>query len=208
MSESRETSREIQAALAKTDAAIDVRIDDYIRHLYSSDASMYAIEPLAVAFPRHTDDVIAIVTAAGRLGVPVLPRGAGTSLAGQTVGRAIVVDFSRHMNRVLEVDPTARLARVQPGVVQDRLNHAVAPHGLMFGPDTSTSNRATIGGMIGNNSAGSHSVRYGSTIDHVETVDVVLSDATRAHFRPVPLDQVSARAGTESLEGRLYQGIP
>lgn len=211
-----EIANEIRAALAAADPAIDVRIDDYTRHLYSSDASMYAIEPLAVAFPRHADDVTALVATAGRLGVPVLPRGAGTSLAGQTVGRAIVVDFSRHMNDIVDVDPAARLARVRPGVVQDRLNRAVAPHGLMFGPDTSTSNRATIGGMIGNNSAGSHSVRYGSTIDHVETVDVVLSDATTAHFRPVPLDQVRARAGADAradagadtLEGRLYRGIP
>ncbi|WP_043618846.1 FAD-binding and (Fe-S)-binding domain-containing protein [Nonomuraea candida] len=154
----------------------DVRDDPYTRHLYSSDASMYAIEPLAVAFPRHADDVQALVAACGELGVPVLPRGAGTSLAGQTVGAAVVVDFSRHMNRILEID--GRTARVQPGVVQDQLNRAARRHGLMFGPDTSTSDRATIGGMIGNNSAGSHSVRYGSTIDHVQALRVVLADAT------------------------------
>ncbi|HEX6470059.1 MAG TPA: FAD-linked oxidase C-terminal domain-containing protein, partial [Streptosporangiaceae bacterium] len=199
---------EIRAALAEAAAGLDVRIDGYTRHLYASDASMYAIEPLAVAFPRDADDVSGIVSAAGRLGAPVLPRGAGTSLAGQAVGRAIVLDFSRHMNRILEIDPDARLARVQPGVVQDRLNRAAAPHGLMFGPDTSTSNRATIGGMIGNNSAGSHSVRYGSTVDHVETVDAVLADASRARFGPVPLDQVSARASTGSLEGRIYRDVP
>jgi FAD/FMN-containing dehydrogenase/Fe-S oxidoreductase len=195
---------EIRAALD----GIDVRIDDYTRFLYSSDASMYAIEPLAVAFPRDADDVAAIVSAAGDLDVPVLPRGAGTSLAGQTVGRAVLVDFSRHMDRILEIDSGARRARVQPGVVQDQLNRAAAPYGLMFGPDTSTSNRATIGGMIGNNSAGSHSVQYGSTIDHVETVDVVLSDATRARLAPVPLDRLSARAGADSLEGRLYRELP
>ncbi|MFI6531117.1 FAD-binding and (Fe-S)-binding domain-containing protein [Nonomuraea sp. NPDC050547] len=154
----------------------EVRDDDYTRHLYSSDASMYAIEPLAVAYPKHTDDVRALVTACGGLGVPVLPRGAGTSLAGQTVGAAVIVDFSRHMNRILELD--GDLARVQPGVVQDQLNRAAAKHGLMFGPDTSTSNRATIGGMIGNNSAGSHSIRYGSTIDHVRALSVVLADAS------------------------------
>jgi FAD/FMN-containing dehydrogenase/Fe-S oxidoreductase len=204
-------TQEIRAALAAADAEIDVRIDDYTRHLYASDASMYAIEPLAVVFPRHAGDVAAVVATAGRLGVPVLPRGAGTSLAGQTVGRAIVVDFSRHMNRIVTVDAEARLARVQPGVVQDALNRAVAPLGLMFGPDTSTSNRATIGGMIGNNSAGSHSVRYGSTIDHVKAVEVVLSDASRARFAPVPLDQVGARPGSrlgEALEARLYKGVP
>ncbi|TMS00589.1 FAD-binding and (Fe-S)-binding domain-containing protein [Nonomuraea basaltis] len=154
----------------------DVRDDPYTRHLYSSDASMYAIEPLAVAFPRDAGDVQVLVAACAELGVPVLPRGAGTSLAGQTVGAALIVDFSRHMNQIMEID--GRSARVQPGVVQDQLNRAARRHGLMFGPDTSTSNRATIGGMIGNNSAGSHSVRYGSTIDHVESLRVVLADAT------------------------------
>lgn len=201
-----------EPALEEIRAAVridgEVRIDDYTRHLYASDASMYAIEPLAVAFPRHADDVVAIVAAAAALGVPVLPRGAGTSLAGQTVGRAIVVDFSRHLNRIVEIDRDARLARVQPGVVQDQLNRAAAPFGLMFGPDTSTSNRATIGGMIGNNSAGSHSVRYGSTIDHIEAVDAVLSDASRAWLGPVPLEQLSARARADSLEGRLYRELP
>ncbi|MFC4116928.1 FAD-binding and (Fe-S)-binding domain-containing protein [Nonomuraea zeae] len=154
----------------------DVRDDPYTRHLYSSDASMYAIEPLAVAFPRDEGDVQALVAACGELEVPVLPRGAGTSLAGQTVGRAVIVDFSRHMNKILEIG--GRTARVQPGVVQDQLNRAAGRHGLMFGPDTSTSNRATIGGMIGNNSAGSHSVLYGSTIDHVQALRVVLADAS------------------------------
>ncbi|GAA4970992.1 FAD/FMN-containing dehydrogenase/Fe-S oxidoreductase [Nonomuraea thailandensis] len=166
-------------SLARTLAPLiagDVRDDPYTRHLYSSDASMYAIEPLAVAFPRHAEDVQALVLACGELGVPVLPRGAGTSLAGQTVGAAVIVDFSRHMNRILEID--GRTARVQPGVVQDQLNRAARRHGLMFGPDTSTSNRATIGGMIGNNSAGSHSILYGSTIDHVQALRVVLADAT------------------------------
>jgi FAD/FMN-containing dehydrogenase/Fe-S oxidoreductase len=202
--EAQRAPEEIRAALT----GIDVRIDDYTRHLYASDASMYAIEPLAVAFPRHADEVEAIVTKAGRLGVPVLPRGAGTSLAGQTVGRAVIVDFSRHMNRIVELDRGAGLARVQPGVVQDQLNRVAMSYGLMFGPDTSTSNRATIGGMIGNNSAGSHSVRYGSTIDHVEAVDVVLSDASRARLAPVPLDQVSARSAAGTLEGRLYRDLP
>ncbi len=116
-------------------------------------------QPVGVVFPRHADDVAAAVTAAAEHGVPVTPRGAGTSLAGQTVGPGLILDCPRHMNRILEIDPGSRAARVQPGVVQDQLNRAAAPHGLMFGPDTSTSNRATIGGMIGNNSAGSGSIR-------------------------------------------------
>ncbi|HZI97430.1 MAG TPA: FAD-binding oxidoreductase [Actinomycetales bacterium] len=137
----------------------EVAFDDYTRHLFSRDASMYAITPLGVVYPRHAGDIAEAVRLAGQAGVPVLPRGAGTSLAGQTVGPGLVLDVSRHMARILEVDPEDRTARVEPGVVQDDLNAAAAPHGLMFGPDTSTSNRATIGGMIGNNSAGSGSVR-------------------------------------------------
>ncbi|MEV4078503.1 FAD-binding and (Fe-S)-binding domain-containing protein [Nonomuraea fuscirosea] len=181
----------------------DVRDDPYTRHLYSSDASMYAIEPLAVAFPRHADDVQALVAACGELGVPVLPRGAGTSLAGQTVGAAVIVDFSRHMNRILEID--GRTARVQPGVVQDQLNRAARKHGLMFGPDTSTSNRATIGGMIGNNSAGSHSVLYGSTIDHVRALRVVLADATTPDLAT---DARLSGAVAEVLGGLDLSGFP
>ncbi|WP_327582555.1 FAD-binding protein [Nonomuraea sp. NBC_00507] len=181
----------------------DVRDDPYTRHLYSSDASMYAIEPLAVAFPRDAGDVQALVAACGELDVPVLPRGAGTSLAGQTVGAAVIVDFSRHMNKILQID--GRTARVQPGVVQDQLNRAARKHGLMFGPDTSTSNRATIGGMIGNNSAGSHSVRYGSTIDHVESVSVVLADATMPELAA---DARLKAAVAEVLGGVDLTGFP
>ncbi|TMR08289.1 FAD-binding protein [Nonomuraea turkmeniaca] len=181
----------------------DVRDDPYTRHLYSSDASMYAIEPLAVAFPRDAGDVQALMAACGELEVPVLPRGAGTSLAGQTVGAAVIVDFSRHMNRILEID--GRTARVQPGVVQDQLNRAASKHGLMFGPDTSTSNRATIGGMIGNNSAGSHSVRYGSTIDHVEALHVVLADAT---MPDLATDARLKAAVAEILGGLDLTGFP
>ncbi|WP_433443939.1 FAD-binding and (Fe-S)-binding domain-containing protein [Nonomuraea sp. CA-141351] len=181
----------------------DVRDDPYTRHLYASDASMYAIEPLAVAFPRHAGDVQALVAACGELEVPVLPRGAGTSLAGQTVGSALIVDFSRHMNRILEIDGTT--ARVQPGVVQDQLNRAARRHGLMFGPDTSTSNRATIGGMIGNNSAGSHSVLYGSTVDHVEALRVVLADATTPDLAS---DARLSASVSEVLRGLDLTGFP
>lgn len=186
----------------------DVRFDEYTRHLFARDASMYSITPLGVVFPRHADDVAATVRVARRLGIVVTPRGAGTSLAGQTIGPGIVVDFSRHMHRILDLDPTARTARVQVGVVQDELNRAAAPFGLMFGPDTSTSNRATIGGMIGNNSAGSGSVRYGMTIDHIRAVDVVLSDGSRARFEPVDGDEHRRRADSDTLEGELYRRLP
>ncbi len=174
---------EIGAVLARRLAG-EVRTDAYTRRLFSADASMYAIEPLAVAFPRDADDVIGAVETARELGVPVLARGAGTSLAGQTVGRAVILDFSRHMNQIVALDPDERRARVQPGVVQDDLNQRAHAYGLMFGADTSTSNRATLGGMIGNNSAGSHSIRFGMTIDHVRALDVVLADGRRASFAP------------------------
>jgi FAD/FMN-containing dehydrogenase/Fe-S oxidoreductase len=186
----------------------EVRFDAYTRHLFSTDASMYAIEPLGVTFPRSADDVVAAVAVAAEHGVPVLPRGAGTSHCGQTVGAAVVLDFSRYLHRILEVDPEARTARVQPGTVQDELNQAAAPHGLWFAPDTSTSNRATIGGMIGNNSCGSRSARYGMTIDHVRELEVVLSDASTATLGPVPRDRLAARASGDTLEARLYRELP
>ncbi|MEU9331743.1 FAD-linked oxidase C-terminal domain-containing protein [Streptomyces sp. NPDC048290] len=186
----------------------EVAFDDYTRHLFSRDASMYAITPRGVVFPRHTADVQATVAAAVEYGVPVLARGAGTSLAGQTVGPGLVLDFSRHMNRIIDLDPEAGTALVEPGVVQDQLNRAAAAHGLMFGPDTSTSNRATIGGMIGNNSAGSGSLRYGMTIDHVRALDVVLSDTTTARLEPVDETERERRARLPTLEGRLYRDLP
>ncbi|GAB2996150.1 oxidoreductase [Amycolatopsis acidiphila] len=186
----------------------EVAFDDYSRHLFSRDASMYSIAPLGVVFPRHAEDVAAAVKAAGELGVPIVPRGAGTSLAGQTVGPGLVLDLSRHLNRILEIDPVARTAWVEAGVVQDQLNQAAAPHGLMFGPDTSTSNRATIGGMIGNNSAGSGSLTYGMTIDHVRALDVVLADGSRARFEPVDEAERERRAATDTLEGRIHRSLP
>lgn len=186
----------------------EVAVDDYTRHLFSRDASMYTLMPVAVVFPTSAEDVAATVRIAGEYGVPVTPRGAGTSLAGQTVGTGIVLDFSRHMNRILDLDPVARTARVEVGVVQDDLNRAAAPFGLMFGPDTSTSNRATIGGMLGNNSAGSGSLRFGMTIDHIRALDVVLGDGETARLEPVDEAERHRRASRPTLEGRLYRELP
>jgi FAD/FMN-containing dehydrogenase/Fe-S oxidoreductase len=201
-------SHEGIAAALRAAVGGEVRFDAYSRHLYSRDASMYAIEPIGVVLPRDADDVAAVVSTAAEFGVPVLPRGAGTSLAGQTVGAAIVMDLSRHMSRIIEIDAQRRTARVQPGVVQEQLNRAASPHGLGFGPDTSTSNRATIGGMIGNNSAGSQSVRYGMTIDHVLELDVVLSDANRSRFGPLTEAQRLARAVSATLDGAVCRELP
>ncbi|QFU88451.1 FAD-binding and (Fe-S)-binding domain-containing protein [Amycolatopsis sp. YIM 10] len=186
----------------------EVAFDDYTRHLFSRDASMYSIMPAGVVFPVDDADVSAAVRTAAEFGIPVVPRGAGTSLAGQTVGPGLVLDFSRHMNRILEIDPVARTAVVEAGVVQDQLNLAAAAHGLMFGPDTSTSNRATIGGMIGNNSAGSGSLTFGMTIDHVRALDVVLSDGSTTRLEPVTEDERRRRAEADTLEGRIHRELP
>ena len=186
----------------------DVRADAYTRHLYAGDASMYASAPLLVAFPRDAADVAAAVRAAARLGVPIVSRGAGTSLAGQTAGQGVVLDTSRHLDEIHAIDVEGRSARVGPGVVQDALNAAVKPHGLGFGPDTSTSNRATLGGMIGNNSSGSHSIVYGTTIDHVRELQVVLSDGSTATFGPVSEEERARRAEADTLEGAIYRGLP
>jgi len=200
---SADLERDLRRALGN-----EVRFDDYSRHLYSTDASLYAIEPLGVVFPRNADDVCAVVETAARFDAPVLPRGAGTSLAGQTVGAAVVLDFSRHMHAIEAVDPETRLARVQPGVVQDDLNRAVAGQGLLFAPDTSTANRATIGGMIGNNSCGMRSAHFGMTIDHVEALDVVWSDASRGRCAATAADLAAQRARGGTLEARLYREVP
>jgi FAD/FMN-containing dehydrogenase/Fe-S oxidoreductase len=186
----------------------EVRFDKYSRQLFARDASMYAIEPIGVVFPRDADDVVAVVQTAARFGAPVLPRGAGTSLAGQAVGRAIVMDLSRHLRAILDIDSERRAARVQPGVVQEQLNLAAAAHGLMFGPDTSTRNRATLGGMIGNNSAGSQSVRYGMTIDHVLALEVVLSDGSRARLAPLTQPELARQAAAPTLHGAICRELP
>ena len=197
---------ELEGALAHALEG-EVRFDGYTRHLYSTDASLYAIEPLGVAYPRDADDVAAAVEIAGRFGVPLLPRGAGTSLAGQTVGRAVVLDMSRYMHRLVRLDAESRTARVQPGLIQDELNATAGRHQLLFAPDTSTSNRATLGGMIGNNSCGSRSARYGMTIDHVESLDVVLSDGSRTRLGALDAAALASRSQGSSLDARLHRGV-
>jgi FAD/FMN-containing dehydrogenase/Fe-S oxidoreductase len=198
---------DLQLALER---ALDgaARFDPYSRHLYAQDASAYAIEPLGVCFPRHADDVAAAVAVCAELGVPLLPRGGGTSLAGQAVARALVLDLSRHMRAIVDIDPATRRAVVQPGVIQETLNRAAGEHGLMLGPNTSTANRATLGGMIGNNSAGSQSIRYGMTIDAVQRLDVVLSDASRARFEAVGEEERARRAAADTLEGAVHRELP
>src|SRR6266705_3051872 len=185
----------------------EVRFDRYSRLLYSTDASMYEIEPIGVVIPRHKGDVQAAIEVANRFGVPILPRGGGTALAGQTVGHAIVLDFSKYMNRVLEVNKEELWCRVQPCLVQDELNAYVRSMGLQFGPDTSTSNRATIGGMIGNNSAGAHSLTYGKTLDHVIELTVLLSDGSEVVLKELSSDALEGKSQADSLEGRVHREV-
>ncbi|MEV0404892.1 FAD-binding and (Fe-S)-binding domain-containing protein [Actinoallomurus sp. NPDC050550] len=150
------------------------------RAQYAYDASNYRVPPLAVAFPKDPADVAAAVRACGTAGVPITARGGGTSMAGNAVGPGLVLDFSRHMNRVLRVDPDTRTAVVEPGVVLDDLQRAAAPYGLFFGPDPSSHSRCTLGGMIGNDACGNHSVRYGRTVEHVESLEIVTADGVHA----------------------------
>src|SRR3989454_10469515 len=160
----------------------EVRFDEYSRVLYSTDASIYQILPLGVVIPRDDGDIAAVLRIAAETGTPVLPRGGGTSLAGQSIGRAIILDCSKYMNQIQDLDAGSKWARVQPGVVQDDLNLAARPHGLRLGPDTATSNRATLGGMMGNNSCGARSIVYGKMMDHVRSLRVLLIDGTELHL--------------------------
>jgi FAD/FMN-containing dehydrogenase/Fe-S oxidoreductase len=188
----------------------EVEFDEYAQVLYASDGSIYQARPAGVVCPRDTADVRAAVEVATDHEVPVLPRGAGSSLAGQAVGPGcVVLDMTRHMDDVLAVDPEAKRATVQPGVVQDDLDDRLAEDGLKFAPDPASSNRATLGGGIGNNSTGAHSVRYGITDAYTEELKVVLADGSLVHTREVVLDSPEYEAIVEGddLEARVYRTV-
>jgi FAD/FMN-containing dehydrogenase/Fe-S oxidoreductase len=183
----------------------EVRFDRGLRMLYATDASLYQLEPVGVVVPRTAADVVEVVRIAAEAGVPVVPRGGATSLSGQTIGPALVLDVSKYLNRIGVVDRDAMTVRVEPGVVLDQLNAHLEPLGLMFGPDVSTSDRATIGGMIGNNSAGARSLRYGKTVDHVRAVEVVLSDGTPARLGPLSAPELEAVCARTDIVGRVHR---
>src|SRR6516165_1900377 len=165
---------------------------------YSSDASNYRVVPAVVAFPRHTDEIAAALEVCRRLGVPLVHRGGGTSIAGNALSTGVVLDLSRHLNRVLSVDPESRTAVVEPGTVLDSITRAAAPYGLRFGPDPSTHSRATIGGAIGNNACGSRALRYGRTADNVLALDVLTGSGTRLAARRFGRDDAAARTAAEA----------
>jgi len=182
-------------------AGLLVRSDPVYRQLYSTDASIYQIEPLGVAFPHNTDELAAAVELASGHGVPILARGAGSSLAGQAIGPALILDCSRYLNRILEIDPQSATATVEPGVVLNALNRAAARYSLHFGPDPASAERATVGGSLANNASGAHSIAYGMAADHLLSAEVVLSDGTLTTFyeRALPLSPLSS-----PLENALY----
>jgi FAD/FMN-containing dehydrogenase/Fe-S oxidoreductase len=183
----------------------EVRFDDTSRRIYATDASHYQIQPLGVVIPRTTDDLTATVQIAAELGVPITARGGGTSLSGQSIGPGVVLDCSKYLNRVGEVDVSGRRVRAQPGVVLDQLNREVARFGLTFGPDVATASRATLGGMIGNNSAGARSIVYGQTVDHVRSLSVVLSDGTPTTFGPLTPTEYEQKLELRTREGDAYR---
>jgi FAD/FMN-containing dehydrogenase/Fe-S oxidoreductase len=186
----------------------DVRFDTMSRWLYSTDASSYQILPAGVVVARDADDVSAVLRTVADYGTSIVPRGGGTSLSGQTVGPGVVIDHSRYQDAILELNADEKWVRVQSGLVLDRLNKALKPHGLMVGPDPASSMSATLGGMTGNNSTGSHSIEYGMMIDHVQEVDVVLADGSQVRFGPRSAQEAAALTARDTLEGRLYRDLP
>lgn len=183
----------------------EARFDPLSRALYSTDASNHQIRPLGVVIPEVEEDLFAIVERAAELETPLIPRGGGTGLAGQTLGRAVIVDVSKHLNQIHHIDAEAGEAWVDPGVVCAALNRAAGKVGLQYGPDPASADRATVGGMLGNNATGAHSIRYGMSSDNVVSLDVVLSDGSAATFGARPETEALRMAEQADLEGRIYQ---
>src|SRR4051812_28214303 len=184
-----------------TASTCEVAFDSLTRQLYATDASIYRIEPAAVAFPRNARQASSVIQSAAHAGIPVIPRGAGTGLVGGAIGDGVVVDFARHNAQIGDLDLERRTVRVGAGVVLDQLNRFLRPHGLRFGPDVATSSRATLGGMIANNSSGSHTPYYGTTADHVRSIEIVLSDGRVVEIGP-PHDTLARQS--ELLTNLVY----
>ncbi|WP_245550418.1 FAD-binding and (Fe-S)-binding domain-containing protein [Gracilimonas tropica] len=184
-----------------------IQRDSLTRKLYAQDASLYQEMPEGVSFPTSIDDIQALVKQANLEGFTITARSAGTSLAGQTTGGGVVMDVSRFMNRILTIDENSKIAHVQPGVIRDTLNREAAKSQLLFGPDTATTNRCMIGGMIGNNSSGSFSIKYLTTRDHTLEIEAVLSDGSKAVFKPLTPEELEAKKKFDNLEGHIYRSM-
>lgn len=202
--------QDVNALVTELGAAVtgEVCFDNFTRMLYSTDASLYQIQPVGVVIPRNAADVQATVEIATRHRVPVLPRGSGSSLAGQAVGTAIILDCSKYMDKVTSIDAEAQTATTQPGISVATLNRLLGPHKLMLGPDPASADRATIGGSVGNNATGSHSILYGMMADNVLSAQTVLADGSSVRFGPLDRAALAAKARSDSLEGRIYQQLP
>ena len=185
----------------------EVLSDEYSLGLYSTDASFYQIKPIVVVLPMDDADVKIAIGVARKHQLKILPRGGGTSLAGQTVGEAMVLDFSKYMNKILEVNVQERWVKVQPGLVRDELNDAMAKHGLHFAPDPATSSRANVGGMVGNNSSGTKSILYGKTVDHVLEAKVLLADGTELLLKDFSKEEYHQKAQQQNREGEIYRNF-
>jgi len=206
MQKTTKISNTILSSLAKTLEG-ELHFDQLMKVLYATDASVYRSLPLAVALPKSKQDIQTLINFAKAQQTSLIPRAAGTSLAGQCVGDGIVVDVSKYMNQILEFNKEERWVRLQPGVVRDELNEFLKTHDLFFSPITSTANRAMIGGMIGNNSCGSNSIVYGSTREHVLSMEVVLSDGSEATFKSLDKKAFEAKTEQDNLEGKLYRFV-
>jgi FAD/FMN-containing dehydrogenase/Fe-S oxidoreductase len=201
-----EKVRDYLAELGKRTGG-DIRTDSFNRVLYSTDSSIYQVMPYAVVLPKNMEELHVGVELAAKYRVPILPRAGGSSLAGQTVNEAVVFDLNRHLSRILEVNSEEQWVRVEPGVVLDHLNAQLRPMNLQFGPDPASSNRAGMGGIVANNSTGSHSIVYGMTADHVLETGVLLADGSRAHFAPLENGSLAAKCQLAGQEGQIYREL-
>lgn len=184
-----------------------IHTDSLTRRLYSTDASLYEELPKGVAFPKTASDIQHLVEESARKGFTITARSAGTSLAGQTTGSGVIMDVSRHMTRIIELNREEHYARVEPGVIRDTLNREAAPLNLQFGPDTATTNRCMLGGMIGNNSCGSFSIKHKTTREHIVEIEAVLSDGSPVAFKPLSPAELKAKCRLDTLEGEIYRGM-
>lgn len=191
----------------QTDFDGEIYTDEKYRIIYATDASIYREKPIGVAYPKSEKDIIKLIQFASEHSISLIPRSGGTSLAGQCVGNGLVVDVSKYLNKLIEINEKENFAIVQPGIVRDELNFYLKPYGLLFGPDTSTANRATIGGMVGNNSSGNFSIVYHTTREHILEIEAILSDGKKVVFKKYSLTEIESKSLQNDAEGNIYKKL-